>query len=82
MFLSLGRVILEEQSLSTTDSSQKEQERVGATTGGLRQPRDIMKHPPWRRSVNQRGGGLEDEAGHGHEPNNGEVFHRIWPTKT
>lgn len=49
---------------------------------GLQTAEGHHKTLSWRNSVNQRGGAPEDEAGHGHGPNNGEVFHRIWTTKT
>lgn len=34
------------------------------------------------KGFNRRGGDPKDEAGHSHDPNNGEVFNRIWTTET
>lgn len=68
--------------MGTTDRAHKGQEREGASTGVLRQPRDTTKHSPWRRSINPTGGKPEDETSHDHEANKGEVFHRIWTVMT
>lgn len=67
--------------MDTIDRAHKEQERVVPSLG-LQAAEGRHKTLSWTNSVNQRGGTPEGEAGNGQEPNNGEVFHRIWTTKT
>lgn len=66
--------------MRTTDRAHKGQGRVGAINGSSGS-QGTPQNTRLEKQGYQRGGDPEDEAGHGHEPNNGEISPRIWTTK-